>query len=214
MTSVFHKEGQESSLKRTIYNQILNDILYGHYEGNAHLTEKELVERFGVSKSPIREALIELSNEGLLRSIPRYGYEVTRVDEKDVHDAKNLRIILECGSLSHYWDLVTDEHIERIAQGQVPPQGEVSVLEHWGRNSRFHLELVGLYHNQGIYRAVEGALKLMTRAYVQFQVDVWRQRSFVGTARRHRDVLTFIKEGDKERAIATLRADIDSFVVG
>lgn len=214
MTSVFQKEGGDGSIKRTIYNQILNDILLGYYESDAHITEKELVERFGVSKSPIREALIELSNEGLLRSIPRYGYEVSRIADKDVRDAKDLRVILECGSLYRYWDMVTGESIDRIAETQIPPEGEVSVLAHWNRNSRFHLDMVALYHNDGIYRAVEGALKLMTRAYVQFQVDVWRQSAFVGTARRHRDVLSFIKEGDKARAIETLKADIESFVVG
>lgn len=213
MTNLFQKGGGENSLKRTIYNEILNDILFGSFEANEHITEKELVERFGVSKSPIREALIELCNEGLLRSIPRYGYEVTPIVEKDVRNARDLRVILECGALDHYWDLVTLEHVEHIMEGQIPPPGKVSVLEHWGRNSRFHLDLVALYQNEGLYKAVEGALKLMTRAYVQFQVDVWRQSEFVGTARRHRDMLTFIQEGDKVRAIEILRTDIESFVI-
>ena len=213
MTNVFQKEGGQNTLKRSIYNEILNDILFGSYQETEHITEKELVERFGVSKSPIREALIELCNEGLLRSIPRYGYEVTPIVEKDVRNARDLRVILECGGLDHYWDLVTDEHVDRIMKDQTPPPGKLSVMEHWGRNSRFHLDLAALYQNDGLYKAVEGALKLMTRAYVQFQVDVWRESTFVGTARRHRDMLSFIKEGDKASAIEILRTDIESFVI-
>jgi DNA-binding GntR family transcriptional regulator len=213
VASLVQKTGSEVSLKRQVYDQMLNEILQGNYKPDVPFTEKELVEKYKVSKSPIREALIELCTEGVLRSIPRYGNEVIRIADRDIKEAKEYRIILECGGLDRYWDLIKDEDIERILAAQEPGPDEIDVLDHWTRNSRFHLDLVSCYNNSYLCKALESSLRLMTRAYVQFQWDKWRQTKFVGTSRKHRDVLTAIKEGDRSTALTLLRQDIEGFVV-
>lgn len=213
MPTIVQKTGTDVSLKRQIYDQMLNEILQGTYKPDVPFTEKELVEKYDVSKSPIREALIELCSEGVLRSIPRYGYEVIRIADRDIKETKEYRIILECGSLDRYWEMVKAEDIDRILAVQEPGPDEIAVLDHWNRNSRFHLDLISCYNNGYIYKALESSLRLMTRAYVQFQWDKWRQTKFVGTSRKHRDVLTAIKEGDKVTALTLLRQDIEGFVV-
>ncbi len=213
MVSPVQKTGSEVSLKRQIYDQMLNEILVGTYKPDVPFTEKELVEKYNVSKSPIREALIELCTEGVLRSIPRYGYEVIRIADRDIKEAKEYRMILECGGLDRYWDLISVEDIDRMMLAQEPGPDEIDVLDHWNRNSKFHLDLISCYSNSYMYKALESSLRLMTRAYVQFQWDKWRQTKFVGTSRKHRDVLEFIKAGDKTSALKTLRIDIEGFVV-
>ena len=50
-------------LKDQIYDKVLNEITEGYYQQNQIITERELIEKYGVSKSPVREALIELCNE-------------------------------------------------------------------------------------------------------------------------------------------------------
>lgn len=213
VTSHVQKSGSDLSLKRQIYDQMLDEILQGTYKPEVPFTEKELVEKFNVSKSPIREALIELCTEGVLRSIPRYGYEVIRIADRDIKEAKEYRIILECGSLDQYWDMISLDAIDRMLATQEPGPGEISVLDHWNRNSRFHLDLISCYNNGYMYRALESCLRLMTRAYVQFQWDRWRQTKFIGTSRKHRDVLNCIKNGEKTSALDILKQDIQGFVV-
>ena len=213
MGSPVLKTGSEVSLKRQIYDQMLNEILLGTYKPNIPFTEKELVEKYAVSKSPIREALIELCTEGVLRSIPRCGYEVIKIEDRDIKEAKEYRIILECGGLERYWNLIKDEDIERMQKTQDSGLHEIDILAHWNRNSLFHLDLISCYNNSYMYKALEASLRLMTRAYVQFQWDKWRQTKFIGTSRNHRDVLDFIKKGDKESALKTLKLDIEGFVV-
>ena len=65
----------KESLKNQIYNAILNGILSGEFKPEQILTERELVDKYGCSKAPVREALITLCNDDILRSFPRYGYE-------------------------------------------------------------------------------------------------------------------------------------------
>ena len=60
------------TLKEKIYNQIIDGIVSGEYKSGQILNEKELVDRYDVSKAPVREALLILSSEGVLTNIPRY----------------------------------------------------------------------------------------------------------------------------------------------
>ena len=89
----------QPSLKEKIYNAILEDILSHQYEPSDILNEKSLVEKYGCSKSPVREALLALCSDNVLRSIPRYGYEIVRLTMDDVFDMLNFRLVLESGLL-------------------------------------------------------------------------------------------------------------------
>jgi DNA-binding GntR family transcriptional regulator len=59
------------------------------------LTEARLVRELGLGKTPIREALVRLIHDGLVRNMPRHGYEVTPITLADVEDLFRLRLILE-----------------------------------------------------------------------------------------------------------------------
>ena len=61
------------SIKEQIYYAILEDILHGEYRSRDVLNERSLVEKYKCSKAPVREALLLLCNDHVLRSIPRYG---------------------------------------------------------------------------------------------------------------------------------------------
>ena len=63
---------KKETLTTQIHDKILEMIIQNASEKNLVLNEKRLVELFGVSKAPVREALIRLCSEGVLRSIPRY----------------------------------------------------------------------------------------------------------------------------------------------
>ena len=64
------------NLKDFVYKSIESDILAGNLHSGDIINEKDLVEKYGVSKSPVRDALIALCADGILKSIPRYGYEI------------------------------------------------------------------------------------------------------------------------------------------
>ncbi len=208
------KENQQKNqtLKEMVYNRLFDDILSGKYPAESVITEKELVEKFGISKSPIREALIELCNEGITRSIPRYGYEVKRITESDISDAKNARVILETGALGAYFEKITSNDIERLQNIlENDLDGEIGLLQHWDKNSKFHLALMDIYGNKFISEMLKSTLTFMTRAYVQYQYNKYRQMKFHGTSSHHKDVLEAIKNGDKEKAIKLLATDIGAF---
>ena len=70
---------QEMNLKEQIHHHLFSDIVNGVYTPGSILHEKNLMEKYGVSRAPIREALIQLCSEGVLRNLPKRGYEVTEI---------------------------------------------------------------------------------------------------------------------------------------
>lgn len=77
------------------YKQIKEHILQMVYPPNTPLQEKELQERLGMGRTPIREALIRLQQEGLVQIIPRRGAQVQTLTLGDARDLYHVRSILE-----------------------------------------------------------------------------------------------------------------------
>ena len=90
---------QQESLKNMVYQAILNGIFTDEYKPNQIINEQELVQKFGCSKTPIREALVTLCNEGILRSFPRFGYQVVSVSREEAQNILDFRLVLEGGYL-------------------------------------------------------------------------------------------------------------------
>ena len=84
----------DNTLKSRIYNAIWNDIIDGVYDWNYVFNEKNLAEMYKVSKSPIRDALLELCKDNILRSIPRYGYEIVLIPEKQLREMIEMRVMI------------------------------------------------------------------------------------------------------------------------
>ena len=77
---------QKETLKERVYRGIYEAVTNGEYKSNDILTENQMIEKFGVSKSPVREALVELCKDGVLINIPRMGYQVRAVTLKEIMD--------------------------------------------------------------------------------------------------------------------------------
>lgn len=211
---MFVGKKNEGSLKSQIYARIFEDIIRGEYGPEDVLSEKALVEKFRVSKSPVREALIELCKEGVLRSIPRYGYEVLRITDRDIEEIRGYRLILECGCLETYWHMLTTERmreLQDVLDKDYKENTQRDVREHWSRNIDFHLALMSCYNNRYLYCNLEAALRVMMRAYAQFFWDRWHKTVIFSSAELHHKLLGSIREGNREKALEYMKKDISGF---
>jgi DNA-binding GntR family transcriptional regulator len=82
--------------RQTIVRSILVDVFHGRLRAGQHLVTQELADRFGVSHTPIREALIALAGIGIIDHLPNRGAVVRRVTAKDVREICQVRRALEC----------------------------------------------------------------------------------------------------------------------
>ena len=121
----------------------------GEYRPNDILTENQMIEKFGVSKSPVREALVELCKDGVLINIPRMGYQVRAVTLKEIMDILEFRVDVEVGGLRKSFPVLTRENINMlrmIAEKHNADEDRI-VSNNWQRNYEFHTYLYSLNNN-------------------------------------------------------------------
>ena len=92
MTSDFSVNMNEYlPLRDVVFNTLRQAILKGELKPGERLMEIALAERLGVSRTPIREAMRKLEQEGLVVMIPRRGAQVANITEKDLNDVLEVR---------------------------------------------------------------------------------------------------------------------------
>ena len=106
---------KQLTLREEILESIRDAILSGQLRPGEKVTEPELAERFGISRTPIREAFRQLESEGYLTVIPRKGAVVISFSEKDVREFYAIKSILEGYAARQACERLTDREIERLA---------------------------------------------------------------------------------------------------
>ena len=200
-----------SSLKDAMYKAILQDILSYEYKPNDILNEKALVEKYGCSKSPVREALLELCADNVLRSIPRYGYEVIRVTRDDVREMLQYRYILESGLLLEHFHAFSDTQIERLADIDEKCSTAADMWEHWAFNTEFHLKMALFCGNGYAAESLGRCMDRLKRAYAQFYWDDPEGVHFSTDTRNHEAILRALREKDGAALSAALAEDMNDF---
>src|SRR5882724_5872378 len=99
------------NLRGLLTDSVRESIMRGDYPPGSPLGEVELAQRFGVSRGPVREALIQLEREYLVRSFPNRGCFVTTLSEQEFDEIVRLRSVLEPIALQHARDRASSKDI-------------------------------------------------------------------------------------------------------
>lgn len=199
-----------ATLKGQVYDALFSDIINGTYPPDYVFTEKFLMEKYQVSRAPIREALISLVTQQVLESVPRQGYRIILPDEQKLRDVTRTRVILEPAFLLQYGHMVGPKELEKLRgicqqYNQLAPD---QTLERWRVNCDFHHSLIACFKNQFAADTLERALNIQT---IFFMMRA-RKRYYVDDL--HAVVLDYLERGDLEMAAKLLRADIDMLADG
>jgi DNA-binding GntR family transcriptional regulator len=198
--------GQAEALWQRVIAVLRRAIVLGELAPNVHLKEPLLAQRFGVSRLPVREALVQLEREGLVRVEPRRGAFVLGVTAQDISDIYECRLLLEtCG-------------IERAA-ASAGAQDVACLLAHVDQieatagaaemmaaaDMAFHRELIVLSGSRALLNAweplaplIETILSISNAAYADLS------RIIEG----HRDITRAIERHDVVEAVKLLQAHL------
>lgn len=92
---MFQNAGINLTIRDQVYKILRSAIVTGEFQWGEQLKESQLAERLNVSRSPIREALRQLSGDGLVVNIPHKGMFVRQITKREIEDVVDLRMILE-----------------------------------------------------------------------------------------------------------------------
>ncbi len=193
-------------------------ILNGELKADERISELSTVERLGVSRTPVRMALVRLEEEGLLESIATGGFAVKSFTEADIADAIEIRGTLEGlaarlaaergvapEALAAIQDCVEELDVCVRETAQNPEQ----FTQYLKLNARFHTMLIDLANSRGLVRQIERASTLpfaSPSGFVMAQSVLPESRSILIIAQdQHRAVLDAIQKREGARAEAIMR---------
>ncbi|MBA4392721.1 MAG: GntR family transcriptional regulator, partial [Desulfobacca sp.] len=83
------------TIRKKVYAYVREQIMSGRIAPNQRLIETKIAQEIGTSRTPVREALHNLEIEGLIRSIPRIGYQVKEISKQEVEEICEIRSVIE-----------------------------------------------------------------------------------------------------------------------
>jgi GntR family transcriptional regulator of vanillate catabolism len=192
-------------------------ILSGEFEPGERMSELPLVERLGVSRTPLRLALAELEHEGLLRGLPGGGYVVREFTMSDIRDAIELRGVLE-GTAARYAvergaprrDLKALRTINDSIEELIHRTDYESFESYVDMNERFHARLLKMARSPMLERTLGGIVSLPfagpSAAFVLSEAEIPESREILVIAHRHHfNVIQAIERGEGARAESLAR---------
>lgn len=109
------REGGEPS-QSPVYAQVRHAILTGALRPKERITENQIAERFGLSRTPVREAFRRLEAEGLIVVVPQRGAFVSQPSLEDILEIYQIRTPLECMATRIAADTITEDQLRRLEE--------------------------------------------------------------------------------------------------
>ncbi|ADM36640.1 GntR family transcriptional regulator [Bacillus spizizenii] len=183
------------------YNQLKKMIFNGTFKPGERINETQLAKSFGVSRSPIREAMRLLEKDGLLKADDRNGFSITSLTAKDVDEIYKIRIPLEQLAV----ELVIDEADEKELAILEKQLEETEKAIHNGTedteiihlNQNFHELLVDFSHNRHLKNLLEHVNDLIHFCRILNYTGDHRAETILS---EHRKILEEVKKKNKEAA--------------
>jgi DNA-binding GntR family transcriptional regulator len=146
------------SLTEMALSTIKEAILSKKLEPEKMYTEAVLTNELGISRTPVREALIQLASQGLIIYFPRKGFQVKLLTEKDVENLFELRLALERSVIGHIIPRLTEKHLDEIETiwdrySKVVQEGDP--VQSIRANRDFHAGLANMTDNFYLIKALE-----------------------------------------------------------
>ncbi len=189
-------------------DQLEQDIVTGHFKPGERLDEQSLAARFGVSRTPIREALMQLASTGMVELQPRRGAFVASLSVREVIERFETMAALEgmCGALAAR--RITDkERSELIAAHEACTEAANNGCSdtYYYANERFHHTIYEACHNAYLS---EQARQLHTRLKPYRRLQLRAGQRVAHSLAEHQKIVEAILAGDSAKAEQRLREHV------
>ena len=183
------------TLREKIVETIRNAIVNGQLPSGTRVAEPELADKFGISRTPIREAFRQLESEGFITVIPRKGAVVASLSAKDVSDFYDLKAVLEgyaarCAAKKlTEKDLVKMETVNRQMEAAALKRDLRKVL---ALHNEFHDVFLTACGNEKLHLLVQG----LVMQFQRFRLILAMPGRIEGSVAQHREIIDAFRKQD------------------
>lgn len=190
--------------------EVLREKIISHeIEGGQPLRQDALAAELNVSRIPVREALMQLEVEGLVKFEAYKGAVATEVSVEEIKELFNLRVLLECDVLKSSLDVITDDQLDHAEflleefDKLLLPDADRKT---WGSlNWQFHKSL---YVPSGRTRTIEILSQLHTSSDRYLRLQIQLSADFSRAEQEHHDLLELCRKRDKRASVKCVKEHI------
>lgn len=196
-------------LRDQLVHSLRNDMLTGHYKEGDPIRQEEVVARYKVSRTPVREALLQLEYEGLVDMIPNCGARVAAGSPDSIHELLiPIRRIIEVFALKMFFDDLKEEDFRRWDEildrmRSACERGDCSAVVQ--EDIAFHRSIIERAGEPSLLK-IWSVLVGQVRTYFIESVAVYRD--LMDLYRDHAKVIDLIRQGDVQVAADFLGSNI------
>jgi len=197
---------RRNTIAEQIHAVLRRDIICGRLSPRVSLAEQELARRFGVSRTPIREAMIKLADEGLVEIFPQYGSFVGPIKLAEVLDSQFARETLECAAVEKavaHMDAGHADRLKAILDRQRALQKSGDDEGFFRADEAMHAFIFALAGHPTAWLFVTGAKAQMDRVRYLAMTILRKQPSVVA---QHAQIIDRLCARDRAGAVAAMRS--------
>ncbi|MFI1398009.1 GntR family transcriptional regulator [Streptomyces sp. NPDC020681] len=187
-------------LRDQVSNALRAALISGELRPGMVYSAPTLAEDFGISATPVREAMLDLAREGLVEPVRNKGFRVTEVSERDLDQYTEIRALIEIPTVGLVTRSAAREELEAlrpVAEAIVRAARDHDLIGYLEADRQFHLSLLALSGNERLVETV-GDLRKRSRLYGLTGLD--KRGELIPSAEEHLELLDLMLEGEAKKA--------------
>ena len=196
------------SLREQVRRALEAALVAGELRAGEIYSAPSLAEEFGVSATPVREAMLDLVKDGFVEVVRNKGFRVLEVSEADLDQISEIRLLLEVPTTVRAAEVLTPENLEHladIADEITSAASNGDVITYLDADRRFHLELIATVGNQRLTDLVD---RLRRQTRLSGLHNLARTGRLVASADEHHEILAALKAFDTDAVTRLMNAHI------
>ncbi len=192
--------GERQSLREQVAQALRAALVAGEMRPGVVYSAPVLAAQFGVSATPVREAMLDLAKERLVEAVRNKGFRVTEMSDRDLDEITEIRQLIEVPTVARLARTSSPPDFERLrplAEEIVSAAERSDLLAYVTADLRFHVELLSLSGNSHL---VEVVRDLRSRARLYGLRGLAERGILPNSAREHVDILDALVRGDSTAA--------------
>ena len=200
-------------LRDVVFNTLREAILKGELKPGERLMELQLAAKLGVSRTPIREAIRMLEQEGLAVTIPRKGAEVAKMTEKDMEDVLQIREALDELAAKIACEQISEEQLEELVatmhefEESTKTDNVKKIAE---ADVKFHDIIYQSIGNPKLVNMLNNLREQMYRYRVEYLKD---ENNYPTLMKEHKDIVEGLVRKNKMQVTATMHQHVKNQAV-
>ena len=192
--------GGRVNLVQEAYDRLKDEILESRLPPGVYSPEPEIAARLGMSRTPVREALLRLEADGLVELVPRRGARIVPVSIDDMREIYEILTALEPEAAAHVaLNHEDDDELSDLIEATDDMERAIAEddLDAWAAaDNRFHRRLLNLHNNK---RMTEFILKLFDQTHRVRNMTLRLRKKPTRSTREHRKILQLMKARNADR---------------